>query len=58
MLPTLEKYDGQGDLEEHLRSFADTMTIYSPVERGVGVVSFSSSQTIESFVTLRRLFEQ
>lgn len=29
---TLEKYDGSGNPEEHLRSFMDAMTIYSPNE--------------------------
>ncbi|WVZ25356.1 hypothetical protein V8G54_003900, partial [Vigna mungo] len=32
MLPKLEKYDGSGDPNEHLRLFVDAMTIYSPNE--------------------------
>ncbi|KOM41133.1 hypothetical protein LR48_Vigan04g133100 [Vigna angularis] len=31
--PILERYDGSGDPEKHLRSFVDAMAIYSPSER-------------------------
>lgn len=71
MLPALEKYDGSEDPEEHLRSFADAMAIYSSSElvwcrvcslsiKGNTLTWFYSLclETIDSFGTLRNLFEQ
>ncbi|BAU01189.1 hypothetical protein VIGAN_11037000 [Vigna angularis var. angularis] len=67
----LEKYDGSGDPEEHLRSFADAMTIYSPNEnvwcrvfplsiKGEALAWFHSlrPRTINDFATLRDMFER
>ncbi|XP_047179010.1 uncharacterized protein LOC124845868 [Vigna umbellata] len=69
--PTLEKYDGSSDPEEHLRSFVDAMTIYSPREnvwcrvfslsiKGEALAWFHSSRprTINNFATLRNMFER
>ncbi|XP_017438235.1 uncharacterized protein LOC108344283 [Vigna angularis] len=69
--PVLEKYDGTSDLEEHLRSFVDAMTIYSPSEnvwcrvfslsiKGEALAWFHSlrPRTINDFATLRDMFER
>ncbi|XP_017413009.1 uncharacterized protein LOC108324579 [Vigna angularis] len=69
--PVLEKYDGSGDPEEHLRSFVDAMTIYSPSEnvwcrvfslsiKGEALAWFHSlrPRTISNFATLRDMFER
>ncbi|XP_047165756.1 uncharacterized protein LOC124834962 [Vigna umbellata] len=71
MFPTLDKYDGSGDPEEHLRSFVDAMTVYSPREnvwcrvfslsiKGEALAWFHSlrPRTINSFATLRDMFER
>ncbi|XP_047150471.1 uncharacterized protein LOC124822506 [Vigna umbellata] len=67
----LEKYDGAGDPEEHLRSFVDAMTTYSPNEnvwykvfslsiKGEALAWFHSLRplTINDFATLRDMFER
>ncbi|XP_047168504.1 uncharacterized protein LOC124837239 [Vigna umbellata] len=69
--PVLEKYDGSGDPEEHLRSFVDAMTIYLPREnvwcrvfllsiKGEALAWFHSlrPRTINNFATLRDMFER
>ncbi|XP_052728502.1 uncharacterized protein LOC108327337 [Vigna angularis] len=69
--PVVEKYDGSGDPEEHLRSFVDAMTIYSPSEnvwcrvfslsiKGEALAWFHSlrPRTINNFATLRDMFER
>ncbi|XP_017428541.1 uncharacterized protein LOC108336577 [Vigna angularis] len=69
--PVLEKYDGSGDPEEHLRSFVNAMTIYSPNEnvwckvfslsiKGETLAWFHSlrPRTINDFATLRDMFER
>ncbi|XP_047149020.1 uncharacterized protein LOC124821199 [Vigna umbellata] len=71
MFPSLEKYDGSGDPEEHLRSSVDAMTVYSPREnvwcrvfslsiKGEALAWFHSlrPRTINSFATLRDKFER
>ncbi|XP_047180349.1 uncharacterized protein LOC124847011 [Vigna umbellata] len=69
--PALEKYDGLGDPEEHLRSFVDVMAIYSPREnvwcrvfslsiKGEALAWFHllRPRTINNFATLRDMFER
>ncbi|XP_017441044.1 uncharacterized protein LOC108346478 [Vigna angularis] len=70
-LPTMEKYDGSTDPSEHLRSFADPMTVYSNDNlvwckvfslslKGEAIAWFHSLEprTIDGFGTLRNLFGQ
>ncbi|XP_014496173.1 uncharacterized protein LOC106757853 [Vigna radiata var. radiata] len=71
VLPAMERYGGSTDPVKHLRSFIDTMAVYSSDEmvwcrvfslslKGEALDWFHSlsPNTIDSFATLRRLFSQ